>query len=132
MKMLERNSHIKPVRIYSEGRWGMIKRFFSLTVIVVWIILVSNISFAQTAFYEGKTIRIIVGYSPGGGYDSLARILSRHLGKHIPGYPTIIVENMTGAGSLLAANYIYRLAKPDGLTIGHFNGGLAFNQVLSQ
>ncbi len=110
----------------------MPKKIISLAVLVVWILLVSNISFAQTAFYEGKTIRIIVGYSPGGGYDALARILSRHMGKYIPGHPTIIVENMAGAGSLLAANYIYRLAKSDGLTIGHFNGGLAFNQVLGQ
>ena len=110
----------------------MMKRFFSLTVIVVCILLVANISFAQTAFYEGKTIRIIVGYSPGGGYDGLSRIISRHMGRHIPGHPTIIVENMAGAGSLLAANHIYRLAKPDGLTIGHFNGGLVYNQVLGQ
>lgn len=110
----------------------MIKKILSLTVIIVWILSVSNISFAQTAFYEGKTIRIIVGFSAAGGYDALARMLSRHMGKYIPGRPTIIVENMTGAGSLLAANHIYKLAKPDGLTIGHFNGGLAFNQVLGQ
>lgn len=110
----------------------MIRRILSLTIIVVWLFLISGASFAQTPFYEGKTIRIIVGFSPGGGYDSLARMLSRHMGKYIPGNPTIIVENMTGAGSLLAANHIYRLAKPDGLTIGHFNGGLAFNQALGQ
>jgi len=110
----------------------MKRKFFFLTAIVLWVVSVSHISLAQTAFYEGKTIRIIVGYSPGGGYDSLARMLSRHMGKYIPGRPAIIVENMTGAGSLLAANHIYRVAKPDGLTIGHFNGGLAFNQVLGQ
>jgi tripartite-type tricarboxylate transporter receptor subunit TctC len=83
-------------------------------------------------FYEGKTIRIIVGYSAGGGYDAYARVLSRHMGKHIPGNPTMIVENMTGAGSLISANYLYKMAKPDGLAIGHFNGGLFFNQVLEQ
>jgi tripartite-type tricarboxylate transporter receptor subunit TctC len=110
----------------------MVRKTLFLAAIPVWILLFARISFAQTTFYEGKTIRIIVGFSAGGGYDSLARILSRHMGKYIPGHPTIIVENMTGAGSLLAANHIYRLAKPDGLTIGHFNGGLAFNQVLSQ
>jgi tripartite-type tricarboxylate transporter receptor subunit TctC len=110
----------------------MVRKTLFLAAIPVWILLFARISFAQTTFYESKTIRIIVGFSAGGGYDSLARILSRHMGKYIPGHPTIIVENMTGAGSLLAANHIYRLAKPDGLTIGHFNGGLAFNQVLSQ
>lgn len=120
------------IRISPEGGLGMIRKFSSLMVTIAWIILVSQISFAAAPVYEGKTIRIIVGYSAGGGYDSLARMLSRHMGKYIPGHPTIIVENMTGAGSLLAANHIYRLAKPDGLTIGHFNGGLAFNQVLGQ
>jgi tripartite-type tricarboxylate transporter receptor subunit TctC len=89
-------------------------------------------TFAAAPFYEGKTIRVVVGYSAGGGYDAYARTLSRHWGKHIPGSPTIIVENMTGAGSLLAANHVYKVAKPDGLTIGHFNGGLFFNQVMNQ
>lgn len=110
----------------------MIRKTFSLTIIVVWIFLVAHISSAQSDFYQGKTIRIIVGYSPGGGYDALARMLGRHMGKHIPGHPTFVVENMTGAGSLLSANYMYRVPKPDGLTIGHFNGGLVFNQVLGQ
>lgn len=107
-------------------------RNLSLTAIVFFILFAANISFAQTNFYEGKTIRIIVGFSAGGGYDALARMLSRHMGKYIPGHPTIIVENMTGAGSLLAANHIYRAAKPDGLTFGHFSGGFAFNQVMGQ
>jgi len=79
-------------------------------------------------FYRSKVIRIIVGFSPGGGFDTFARTLSRHMGKYVPGNPTIIVENMTGAGSLIAANHIYKVAKPDGLTIGAFNG----NQVLGQ
>src|SRR5918996_449844 len=89
-------------------------------------------SMAQSNFYDGKTIRIIVGFSPGGGYDALARMLSRHMPKYIPGHPTILVENMTGAGSLLAANHIYKVAKPDGLTMGHFSGGFAFNQIMDQ
>jgi tripartite-type tricarboxylate transporter receptor subunit TctC len=89
-------------------------------------------SFAAAPFYEGKSIRIIVGFSAGGGYDAYARVLSRHMGRHLPGNPAIVVENMTGAGSLLSANYVYKVAKPDGLTIGHFNGGLFFNQVMKQ
>ena len=79
-------------------------------------------------FYRGKVIRIIVGFSPGGGFDTFARTLSRYMGRYVPGNPTIIVENMTGAGSLIAANHIYKVAKPDGLTIGAFNG----NQILAQ
>lgn len=81
-------------------------------------------------FYRGKTINIIVGYAAGGGYDTYARTLARHLGKHIPGNPTVIVQNMTGAGSLIAANYLYKKAAPDGLTIGSFGGGLVTQQAL--
>jgi len=108
------------------------KRILSLTAAVALTLFVPRISSAQANFYEGKTIRIIVGFSPGGGYDALARMLSRHMPKYIPGRPTIIVENMTGAGSLLAANHVYKVAKPDGLTFGHFNGGFAYSQVMGQ
>ncbi|MBI4634127.1 MAG: hypothetical protein HY742_09590 [Deltaproteobacteria bacterium] len=107
------------------------KYLFSAIVFVVFS-LVSVTAFGASSFYDGKTIRIVVGYSAGGGYDTYARVISRHIGKHIPGNPTVIVENMTGAGSLIAANYLYRVAKPDGLTIGHFTGGLFFKQVLQQ
>jgi tripartite-type tricarboxylate transporter receptor subunit TctC len=103
-----------------------------ICLVIIGTFLLPITSFAQTNFYEGKTIRIVVGFSPGGGYDALARMLSRHMGKYIPGHPTIVVENMTGAGSLLAANHIFRAAKPDGLTFGHFSGGFAFNQVMGQ
>src|SRR5947208_1424177 len=84
------------------------------------------------SFFEGKGVRIIVGFVPGGGFDSYARVIARHVGRHIPGNPTIVVENMPGAGSLISANHLYRVAKPDGLTIGHFNGGLFLGQVLGQ
>jgi tripartite-type tricarboxylate transporter receptor subunit TctC len=85
---------------------------------------------AQDSFFKGKTIRLIVGLAPGGGYDLYARTIARHLGKHIPGNPTVVVENMTGAGSIIAANYMYKAAKPDGLTIGHILGGLFLQQLL--
>ena len=85
---------------------------------------------AQDYFYKGKTVRIIVGASAGGGYDTYSRTLSRHMGKHIPGNPTLAVENMPGAGFRISANYMYRIAKPDGLTIGHFIGGLFLQQLL--
>jgi len=77
-------------------------------------------------------VRIVVGLAAGGGYDLYARTLARHLGKHIPGNPAIVVENMTGAGSIIAANYLYKIAKPDGLTIGHYLGGIALQQLLAK
>lgn len=85
---------------------------------------------AQETFYKGKTIRLIVGLAPGGGFDAYSRVIARHIGKHIPGNPTTVVDNMPGAASLLAANYVYRVAKADGLTIGNFIGGLSFQQML--
>ena len=87
---------------------------------------------AQSNFYEGKTIRLIVGFTAGGGYDAYTRTIGRHMGKHIPGNPVMIVENMPGAGSMISANYVYKAAKPDGLTIGHFIGGLFLQQLLGK
>jgi tripartite-type tricarboxylate transporter receptor subunit TctC len=98
---------------------------------VVWSLAAAS-AWAQDAFYRGKTVRIIVGFAAGGGFDTYARAIARHMGKHIPGHPTVIVENMTGAGSLIAANYLYKIARPDGLTIGHFIGGLLLGQVLGR
>jgi tripartite-type tricarboxylate transporter receptor subunit TctC len=85
---------------------------------------------ASDDFFRGKTIRIIVGFAAGGGFDTYSRAIGRHMGRFIPGNPTIVVENMTGAGSLIAANHVYKAAKPDGLTIGHFIGGLIMQQVM--
>ena len=83
-------------------------------------------------FYKGKTIRFIVGYSPGGGYDTYTRAAARHIGRFIPGNPTPIVQNMTGGGSLISANYIANRAKPDGLTVGVWNGGFVLQKVLGE
>lgn len=81
-------------------------------------------------FFKGKTIRIAVGASAGGAFDTYGRIVGRHLGKHIPGSPVVLVENVTGAGGLILANQIYKTTKPDGLTIATFNGGLLMGEVL--
>jgi tripartite-type tricarboxylate transporter receptor subunit TctC len=81
-------------------------------------------------FYKGKTIRFVVGFGAGGGYDLSARAVARHMGKHIPGNPTIGVENMGGAGSLIAANHTYTIAKPDGLFVGIWNGAYVLRQAL--
>ena len=83
-------------------------------------------------YYEGKTLRIVVGLAPGGGFDTYARAIGRHLGRHIPGNPAVIVDNMPGAGSILMTNHLYKVAKPDGLTVGHFNGAIILGQVLGQ
>ena len=102
---------------------------FAITVLAV-VALVSTASLAAAPFYEGKTIRVTVGASAGGGFDLWARTVARHIGKHIPGNPTVIVENVTGAGGLIMANQLYKSYKADGLTIGHVNGGLVLSQML--
>jgi tripartite-type tricarboxylate transporter receptor subunit TctC len=75
---------------------------------------------AVEAFYQGRPVNLIVGYGPGGGYDTVARLVSRHLGRYIPGNPKIVVQNMPGAGSMRVVNYIYSIAPKDGSTIGLF------------
>jgi tripartite-type tricarboxylate transporter receptor subunit TctC len=103
-----------------------------LTVLLALAWIGGSTAHAQPAFYEGKTLRIIVGLTAGGGFDTYARVIARHLGKHIPGQPTVLVENMPGAGGLIAANHIYKVARPDGLTVAKFNGSLMLGQVLGQ
>ena len=108
------------------------KRFLCVLAVIVAIAFIPHITLGAAPFYEGKTIRITVGVSAGGGFDNEARILSRHMPRYIPGKPTIIVENVTGAGGLICANQLYKLAAPDGLTFSHFNGGFLFAQVMEQ
>jgi tripartite-type tricarboxylate transporter receptor subunit TctC len=98
----------------------------------VFLLCLFGPALAQDSFYKGKTVRIIVGASAGGGYDTYSRTIARHIGRHIPGNPTFVVENMPGAGMLIAANHVYKIAKPDGLTIGHFIGGLFLQQFLGK
>ncbi len=83
----------------------------------------------QVPNFAGKTVTIVVGYKPGGGYDATARMLARHLPQHLPGKPTVIVQNMPGGNSIIAANHMYNVAKPDGLTIGTFNRNLPIAQL---
>lgn len=99
--------------------------------IVVGAITFSTVSvFAQDGFYKGKTVRLIVAFSPGGGFDTYSRAIGRHLGRHIPGNPTVVVENMTGAGGIIHANFMYQSATPDGLIIGNNIGGLILQQIM--
>lgn len=102
----------------------------TLLAIVVGLVfcLVVVPSWAEE-FYSNKSIRFIVAYSAGGNYDIYTRAIARHFGKHIPGHPSTIVENMTGAGGLIGVNFLYQ-AKPDGLTVGNWNAALALQQYL--
>ncbi|HEX2930527.1 MAG TPA: tripartite tricarboxylate transporter substrate-binding protein [Candidatus Binatia bacterium] len=99
-----------------------------LTAFVFGLVMPGSV-FADD-FYKGKTVRVIVGGSAGGGFDTYSRVMARHMGKHIPGNPALLVENMTGAGTLIAAKYLHSSAKPDGLSFGIFNGGLILGRVI--
>src|SRR5688572_23505809 len=97
--------------------------------LIAGLALLAGAPQAGLAQYEGKTITIVVGFKTGGGYDRTARILARHLPKYLPGKPTVIVQNMPGANSIIAANHVYSVARPDGLTIGTFNRNLVLAQL---
>jgi len=94
-----------------------IYRIFLVLLLAGFIVMSFAGQSAAKDFYEGKTIRILVCCSPGGFYDRWARLFARHMGQYIPGKPDIIVQNMPGAGSLIAANYVYNIAKQDGTAL---------------
>jgi tripartite-type tricarboxylate transporter receptor subunit TctC len=83
-------------------------------------------------FYAGRTVQLVIGYATGGGYDDYARMLGRHIGRHIPGHPTVVVQNMPGAGSIRAANYLYNVAPKDGTVFGGFARGIFLDPLLGR
>jgi tripartite-type tricarboxylate transporter receptor subunit TctC len=83
-------------------------------------------------FYSGKSVQLVIGYAPGGGYDVYARALARHMARHIPGNPSIVVQNMPGAGSIKAANYLYNIAPKDGTVFGGFSRGAFLDPLLGR
>src|SRR5262245_18873316 len=87
-------------------------------------------SFAQLADFKGKTVNLIIGAGPGGGIDLYGRLVARHIGKHLPGQPVVVPQNMPAAGSIAAANYIYNAAPKDGTAIGIMSQGIILNEVL--
>lgn len=109
----------------------MARRFCLLAVASVGLTLII-ISFALAAspFYEGKTVRIIVPSTTGGGFDVYSRLIGRYIGKYIPGNPSIVVNNVPGAGGLTGMNYTYKVAKPDGLSIGSIMGSMSLAQLI--
>lgn len=99
-------------------------------VALAFLLAAAGQAVAQEDFYKGKTISVIAGFAPGGGYDLYARLLSRHLGDHVAGHPTIVVQNMDGAGSVRAANYVYVNAPKDGTVIAAVNQNMPMYQLL--
>jgi tripartite-type tricarboxylate transporter receptor subunit TctC len=99
---------------------------------VAWLAAIAIPAHAQSVetFYKGKTVSLVIGFSVGGGYDLYARHLARHIGKHIPGNPSIVPQNMPGAGSLKAANFIYTAAPKDGTAFGTFARTTGINPLL--
>ena len=110
----------------------MIRLGSQTAVFLAALVLTAVTAHTATPFYEGKTMRIVVGAAPGGGFDTYSRTIARHMGKYIPGNPTIIVENMPGAGFVVAVTHLYSVAKPDGLTIGNWIGTLVVAQVVGR
>lgn len=107
------------------------RRHSTLFSIIVGLILVLATAPSRAEeFYSNKTVRFVVAYAAGGGYDTYTRAIARHIGKQIPGNPSTIVENRTGAGGLIGVNFLYNQAKPDGLTVGNWNGMLGLQQHL--
>jgi tripartite-type tricarboxylate transporter receptor subunit TctC len=121
-----------PVVLTIAGLKRRAKPAASLFFFILFILGCCVRAQAQANFYQGKTIRVVIGSSAGGGYDLWARHIARYLGKHIPGNPEIVPQNMPGAGGVVAANYVYGIAKPDGLTLGAFNPALYFDQLIGR
>jgi tripartite-type tricarboxylate transporter receptor subunit TctC len=112
--------------------WGAgIRRWFAIVAAATAVVAATSAWASDVAdFYRGKTVNIIVGFGPGGGYDLYARTLARHLGKHIPGNPSVVVQNMEGAGGVRAANHVYNVGAKDGTVIAGVNQGAAMFKLL--
>ena len=101
-----------------------------VSVMIGYLVTGVALAAGDDGFYKGKTLRLIVAFAAGGGFDTYTRAIGRHIAKHIPGNPSVIVENMTGAGGFIHANYMYQQAKPDGLILGNNIGGLIMQQIM--
>ncbi len=113
---------MKSTRILSVGSVGY----------VLSVLLSLSTAVAQDNFFRGKTVRVIVPFAAGGGYDIYSRIMGRHMGKYIPGNPVFVVDNMTGAGGLIGVNHVYKVAKPDGLTMATPIGTMFVDQLIGK
>src|ERR687898_1354980 len=126
----------------TDLKFSMLERAAISILTVCWLVLPGfSVEAAQPRafdekaaadFYRGKTITIVVGFAPGGGYDISARLVAKHMGKHIPGNPSVIVDNRPGAGSLVAANLVYKGLRADGTYVVTFNSQMVLQQLLGQ
>ncbi len=115
----------------SAGREGVNKQCIGLGMgLLLMAALIFPAEPSAAPYYEGKMITIIVGATPGGGYDRMARLLAKHYPKHLPGKPSFIVQNLPGANGMIAANYLYNVGKPDGLSLLATHKSLVFMQIL--
>src|SRR6187401_3486436 len=112
--------HNPATRCEKNSRWGTSMKFIKSAGIAAAIVSASLPAFAQTPeqFYKGKQIELAIGYPPAGSNDVYARLLARHIGRHIPGNPTVVPQNRPGAGSFLTLGYVYNVAPKDGTVIG--------------
>jgi tripartite-type tricarboxylate transporter receptor subunit TctC len=114
----------------NRRRMGATVTFASAVLLMSSLATAAAQSVAE--FYAGKSINVLIGFSPGGGYDIYARTLARHMGRHIPGNPRLVPQNMPGAGSLRAVNYLYGVAPKDGTAIALFAPGVMFEPLLGR
>ena len=104
--------------------------YTAMPVLLMMGVLPAQSADAIADFYHGKTVQVLVGFGPGGGYDLYARTLARYMGRHIPGNPTLVPQNMPGAGGVKTMNYLYNVARKDGTVIGTFARGLPIEPLL--
>jgi len=110
------------------ARVSFLQKAFVLGVLAGTVLSIQSAARAED-YYKGKTITIVVGFGPGGGYDLTARLLARHLGRHVPGNPSVIVSNMPGASGVKSVNYLYAIAPRDGTVLGTFHSAAPFYEV---
>jgi tripartite-type tricarboxylate transporter receptor subunit TctC len=115
-----------------ESEMKKMRNVVGIALAAVAIELTPEINAQEQPFYQGKTIKIVVGFTSGGFYDRWSRLLARYVPKYIAGNPEMIVQNMPGAGGLIAANHMYGVAKPDGLTIGMLSYGMYLDQLVGR
>jgi tripartite-type tricarboxylate transporter receptor subunit TctC len=109
-----------------------IKTIMGVTLAVLLLQANANVGAQQEPSFQGKTIRIVVGFTSGGFYDRWSRLLARYVPKYLPGNPDMVVQNMPGAGGMIAANHIYSVAKPDGLSVAMLSYGLYLDQLVGR
>lgn len=115
-----------------EKRKLIIRKILGLTLVVLWLQSGAGVAAEPEPFYQDKTIKVIVGFTSGGFYDRWSRLLARFVPKYLPGHPEMVVQNMPGAGGMIAANNIYGVAKPDGLSVAMLSYGLYLDQLVGR